>query len=444
MQVTVYFQLSLNKVGYLYLIDIMSKLKILSPFKGSKFQDINKYDSFHRAIYPVLIFNQTFGVLPVSGITESDVKKVKFETKSFRFVYSVFTLLSISFESMSAILTLGEVKLNNIDTIFYRISSMFGIYQFFLFARKWPEFIRKWTRHELVFLGKMYEHNGLTLKFKIRFSAAVIFTLALAEHILFLFSVGFEMQHRMNICNVTAPDMVERYYRTNRRHIFVAIPYYHPILVIWLVWLNLAITVIWNFMDLFTGLIGIALSHRINQLNIRIKAACMRDDIENPDLFWYQVRTHFLQITDLLDYTVKEISQVLISAMGCDMYFICLQFFNLFMKRPYLINYVYFWFSTSFFILRTFSSVYCASLIHDSSQEALNYIKTVPSLEWNLDLKRFFDHIRWDKIAYSGKKFFFLTRGALLTMGGYIFTYELLLASEKTKFNDAHICDHPV
>lgn len=138
------------------------------------------------------------------------------------------------------------------------------------------------------------------------------------------------MTDHMKNCNITAQNIVEHYYRKNRGYIFTVFPFYHNTMVVWLVWLNLVTTVIWNFMDVFTGLVGIALSHRINQLNCRIKDACQRKNIENPDLFWYQIRTHFLQITDLLDFTVKEISQVVISALGCDMYFICLQFFNLF------------------------------------------------------------------------------------------------------------------
>lgn len=138
----------------------------------------------------------------------------------------------------------------------------------------------------------------------------------------------FNLKYRCN--NLTYPNMVEHFYRVSRPYIFVVFPFYHDSMVVWLVWLNLVITVIWNFMDIFTALLGVAISHRINQLNNRIRSACLRKNVQNPDLFWYQIRTHFLQITDLVDFGVREISQVVISALGCDMYFICLQFFNLF------------------------------------------------------------------------------------------------------------------
>lgn len=92
----------------------MVDLKILSPFKGTKYQNINKYDSFHRALMPILLLNQTFGILPVIGIMNGDVRTVRYEMKSFRFVYCLFTLICISFESVSAMVTLGEIRLNNI------------------------------------------------------------------------------------------------------------------------------------------------------------------------------------------------------------------------------------------------------------------------------------------------------------------------------------------
>lgn len=138
------------------------------------------------------------------------------------------------------------------------------------------------------------------------------------------------MQYRMNVCNVTVSNIVEHYYRVTRGHIFVFFPFYHDSMVVWLAWFNLAITAIWNFMDVFTALLGIAISHRINQLNDHVKNELQKKNVQHPDLFWYQIRTHFLQITDLVDFSVREISQVVISALGCNMYFICLQFFNLF------------------------------------------------------------------------------------------------------------------
>lgn len=92
----------------------MVDLKILSPFKGTKYQNINKYDSFHRAIMPILILNQTFGLIPVIGVTEGDVRHVRYKIKSFRFAYSVFTLLCISLESVSSLVTMGEIRLNNV------------------------------------------------------------------------------------------------------------------------------------------------------------------------------------------------------------------------------------------------------------------------------------------------------------------------------------------
>lgn len=87
----------------------------------------------------------------------------------------------------------------------------------------------------------------------------------------------------------------------------------------------------------------------------------------------------------------------------------------------------------------------------------MGYLRNVPTMEWNLDVQRFFDHIRWDTIAFSGKNFFLITRGAILTvrdelqglvsliflqMVGFIITYEMLLANESDQLlvNMAELC----
>lgn len=93
--------------------------------------------------------------------------------------------------------------------------------------------------------------------------------------------------------------------------------------------MNLAITIIWNFADVFIALIGVTISHRILQVNHSVKINVAQKAKMTPDLYWFQIRTHFLRATDLIEIADHEISSVAISALGCDMYFICFQFYQL-------------------------------------------------------------------------------------------------------------------
>lgn len=56
----------------------------------------------------------------------------------------------------------------------------------------------------------------------------------IAEHVLFLISLGFGMEHKINTCNLTVTNKVEYFYRTTRGQIFYVFPFYYDVMVVWL------------------------------------------------------------------------------------------------------------------------------------------------------------------------------------------------------------------
>jgi gustatory receptor len=68
-----------------------------------------------------------------------------------------------------------------------------------------------------------------------------------------------------------------------------------------------------------------------------------------------------------------------------------------------------------------------AALIHDASNFPLEVLKAVPYEGWCIEVQRFIDQIRSQTIAFSGWKFFNLTRPTILAMLATIVTYELVL-----------------
>lgn len=78
---------------------------------------------------------------------------------------------------------------------------------------------------------------------------------------------------------------------------------------------------------------------------------------------------------------------------------------------------LYFWFSFTFLISRTLAVILYSAEINDQSKEPLKVIRNVPREEWCLEIKRFSDEINRDIVALSGMKFFFLTRGVVLSVG---------------------------
>jgi len=97
-----------------------------------------------------------------------------------------------------------------------------------------------------------------------------------------------------------------------------------------------------------------------------------------------------------------------------------------FSSLPYTINYVYFWYSLIYLFGRTLAAQYLAALIHDASNYPLEVLKAVPYEGWCIEVQRFIDQIRSQTMAFSGYRFFYLTRETILAVTFYSYcTIEL-------------------
>lgn len=83
---------------------------------------------------------------------------------------------------------------------------------------------------------------------------------------------------------------------------------------------------------------------------------------------------------------------------------------------PYWINYVYFWYSLVYLFGRTLATQYLAALIHDASNQPLSVLKSVPFKGNCVEIDRFIDQIRTQTMAFSGYRFFYLTRKTIMAV----------------------------
>ena len=91
-----------------------------------------------------------------------------------------------------------------------------------------------------------------------------------------------------------------------------------------------------------------------------------------------------------------------------------------FSPLPFLANKIYFWYSTIFLICRTSAMFLASASINDESIKPLAVFRTIPSEGWTHDVQRFCNQIQNDGVALSGKNFFFLTRGIIISIAGTI------------------------
>lgn len=110
-----------------------------------------------------------------------------------------------------------------------------------------------------------------------------------------------------------------------------------------------------------------------------------------------------------------------------------IRIFNLhFRPLPFAINAVYFWISLFFLIARTFAMFFIASSINDESRKPLKILRSIPNDGWFNGTERFSQQVRNGCTALSGNKFFFITRGIIITIAATIVTYELVLLQFNT------------
>lgn len=138
-------------------------------------------DNFYKSLIPITIFMQISGFLPLIHVTDRNIKRVNYSWRSIRWFYSLFTLGSVFVESFCALLSMQNIKLNNFDTLFYRISSTFAALSFFKFSKDWPSIINFWNSQEFIF-NQRYERVGKSLKYKIFLVTCIIFIPAYIEH----------------------------------------------------------------------------------------------------------------------------------------------------------------------------------------------------------------------------------------------------------------------
>lgn len=101
---------------------------------------------------------------------------------------------------------------------------------------------------------------------------------------------------------------------------------------------------------------------------------------------------------------------------------------------PTHLHMIYFWYSLSFLIMRTFAVSFLIARIDDESRQPIDILRTIPSHLWNEETRRFRGDILCKRVALSGMEFFYVTREFILSVTGTIITYELVLIEFNRKW----------
>ncbi|XP_037946062.1 gustatory receptor for sugar taste 64a-like [Teleopsis dalmanni] len=372
-------------------------------------------DIFHRAVYPIIIIAQCFGVMPVMGVRHKNPRRMQFSFISMQLlvtlIYFGTTILLLVF--MVRHLWFVGIDAKNIGGVIFYISAFLAYVLFMLLAARWPKLIRVWARSEITFNQKPYEILPKNLAARIRTAATIIIILSAVEHGLSVASNVLNYTRKIEICaaalNTSAKSSFDDFIKQHYVFIYSMIPY-NIYGGAYIMLIHGACTFVWNYMDLFIVMISKGIAYRFEQITTRINKLAGK---EIPEDTFAEIREHYVKVCELLDYVDDNLSGIILLSCANNLYFVCNQLLNVFNKLRWPINYIYFWYSLLYLIGRTAYVFLTAASINDESKAALGVLRRVSKTTWCVEVERLIFQMATQTVALSGKKFYYLTRKLL-------------------------------
>uniref|UniRef100_A0A3F2Z0D4 Gustatory receptor n=1 Tax=Anopheles merus TaxID=30066 RepID=A0A3F2Z0D4_ANOME len=384
-------------------------------------------DTFLRGIRPFVILGQMFGIFPIYGVTRNDPERFRLKWFSLRVILNltvVVTALLQAYYEYGRLKTIG-INAKNVSSLIFFIDACLINVLFLNLATKWRSVAMKWDEVDDTFNRPPYHMQGWSLRKRLGVVSFTLVFLAAVEHILSIVSNVHNQMVEIKYCNWTEPNYFQHYSLRRFANIYLNFPY-NSLSAVFFTYVSSALTMYWNYQDIFIIMISIGLATRFQQINNYLKI--LSDGVLIPgEDFWIRVRTNYVAVCELLDDVDRAISWTMLISCATNLYYICLQILHVSKKLANTVEDAYYGFSLGFLIVRTVIVFLSAAHIHDCAKKPLDIIMKIPNVGWCVELERFSTQLKSEKVALSGMGFFSLTRQLLFSMAGTIVTYELVM-----------------
>ncbi|XP_049948247.1 gustatory receptor for sugar taste 64a-like [Schistocerca serialis cubense] len=389
---------------------------------------------FHNDFAFAIGLAQCFGMFPVQGCREPDPTCVRYGNcspagahleRAWGFRWLSLRVLQSLVVVCCALVMLGfTLAMNFIEGFTFERSSGVAFYgagfltnaAFLQLATRWPQVSRRWREADAA-LADYGRPRGLHAR--LRLTAASLMCFALVEHVL----ANITNLVTSVTCSSGGFDWLRRYCERAYPQVFSLVAYDHGrCLVFWAT--NVIDTFAWNFMDLFVMLLSMVLAARFHQLNSRLHALRGKMLTQNE---WRRLREDYDTLCQLTRDVDSSVCNIVLLSCANNLYFICLQLFNSLKKTVKTLHLVYFYVSFAVLLGRTIAVLFLAARVNDQSKGPLPVLFQVPSDSYCVEVERLMDQVIWDEVAFTGLKFFSITRKLILTVAGTIATYEVVL-----------------
>jgi gustatory receptor len=197
---------------------------------------------------------------------------------------------------------------------------------FLYLATKWKEIMSFWCKKEKTFLCETYTRSTyrFPLSLQIKLIGVVFFILFLTEHFMFIALQIQVTQQQMEVCNVTDMSFLNNYLRRLRPHLLDVLPYHWWIFPPFQ-WTITLMAFCWNYVDYFIVILSLGISTRFTQLNERLRHT-PRHQMDRK--FWLEIRLHYTNLVDLLEYVDDQISLLVLFSMSHNLFLVCTKIFE--------------------------------------------------------------------------------------------------------------------
>ncbi|XP_032514435.2 gustatory receptor for sugar taste 64f-like, partial [Danaus plexippus] len=210
--------------------------------------------------------------------------------------------------------------------------------------------------------------------------------------------------------------------------------------------IDLISSISYSFIQIFVICVSLYLSSILQQFNRKIHSL---DCKYVATSYWLKLRQDYNQVSRLVRSFDDVINGIVFVSFACNLYLVCLQVYFLlrsditirqgFHACPEntssgflngyerIISNVYFVYSSTYYIVRTFVVSFTAAKVHTASMEIAPVLYNVPPPTYCIEVQRFIEQIHGSTIALSGLNFFYCTKEVILSMISTVITYELVL-----------------
>lgn len=198
------------------------------------------------------------------------------------------------------------------------------------------------ARTELTFQHAPYSHNpGWSVKRKIRVSSVVLLLFALCEHLSSWMSFLYDRLTQSKVCKWEIESYFYYLATTHAHQVYRELPV-NIWTVMWAEYMNVALTFIWSFNDLFIIIVSFRIASMFAKINNRLESYRGRVSAgDRPEtwlctdylqissgFFWDEIRCHYNEICELHEILDEKIGFIVCLACVNDLYSVCLQLLN--------------------------------------------------------------------------------------------------------------------